>query len=216
MPTIKKVNARHQLYCCPKCHGPARFLHFTTGNPEDLRGKCAECGWVGDGKRQPTLELAFVEWQRAVAAEPETQGLDPVQLPMSDAAMIEACARVQGWIDYERDGGNGAYNWYLDPESAPFCRFINKSRYNPLRDGHDAHALAQFLGMKLDYDGVLGPTATTRGSNTTYEVNLRDGFDFGALVGVPDATAGVMAMYRAIVIAAARHYQQGLHLGQAK
>lgn len=213
---LKKVNARHQLYCCPKCHGPAKFVH-TKQNAVDLTGVCAACGWVGDDAvAQPTQILAYAEWQRVVGSMPETEGRTPDQLPMSDAAMVDACARLQGWVDYETDSGEGKDTWYLDAERAPRGLTLRKYDFNPLRSGVQAHALADMLGMKLDYDGVLGPTAKARGSNATYEVNLRDGFDFGALVGVQGVPSGVMAMYRAIVTAAARYYQQGLHVEKAK
>lgn len=208
MSISSKISLRHSAHVCPKCGGPIRLMPNVMSGPSTTSAYCGSCYWKQGDIVSDTELGAITAWNAAVRAESDTKGLPPEALPMSDAAIIDACARVQGWINFPSDGAEGAYTWYKDVERAPFGEYVDMMRYNPIKHSYQANELAFVLRMTLQY-GVDHVTATTP------ELQCR-----GVQVAAPvvkneklsPAEVGGDAMQRAIALAAARHFQHGFHL----
>lgn len=209
MGIVRAISMRHSAYCCPKCSGPIRLMPNVMSGPENHYAYCGSCYWKQWEIVSDTELGAITAWNAEVRKEMDVQGVPPEALPMSDDAIVDACARVQGWINFPSDGAEGAHTWYRNAETAPFCEYIDMMYYNPIKHSHQANELAFALRMILQY-GVAQVTATTPELQAL-------GFQVTAPVGEADAKRSVAevggdAMQRAIATAAARHYQHGFHL----
>ena len=203
------VSMRHCAHCCPKCKGPIRLIVNTVSGPENHTAYCADCGWGHDEVAMADTELAAItNWNNAVRAATDTKGLPPEALPMSESAVIDACARVQGWIDYPSDSGEGAHTWNKDNCKAPFGPYLNKDQFSPLAYAYQANELAFTLRMILQYgeDRVTATTPELQSLGITISMPVEKSVKFGR------TEIGVYAMQRAIAWAAARHFQHGFHL----
>lgn len=208
MGIVRAISMRHSAYCCAKCSGPIRLMPNVMSGPENHYAYCGSCGWKRGDIVSDTELGAITAWNAAVRKAMDVQGVPPEALPMSDAAIVEACARVQGWINFPSDGAEGAHTWYMNAETAPFCECIDMLRYNPIKHSHQANEVAFTLRMILQYD-VAQVTATTPELQAL-------GFSVTVPVAGEEnrsaAEAGGDAMQRAIATVAARHYQHGFHL----
>lgn len=207
MSIARPISMRHTAYCCPKCHGPIRLMPNVMSGPENHYAYCGSCYWMQWKIVSDTALGAITAWNKAVCEESDTKGLPPAALPISDDAIIDACARVQGWVNFPSDGAEGAHTWYFDVDRAPFCECIDQMYYDPIKHAHQASDLAFALRMHLQYD-VDHVTATTPelqclGVHVTAPVEKSD---------KAASAAGSKAMQRAVATAAARHFQHGFHL----
>lgn len=205
LPKISSI--RHTAYCCPTCNGPVKFTALDI-NPtmSGLLCVCSYCTWTPpNAVASGNEEIAIATWNAGVKAQLKTRGR-PSALPIGDDARVEFSARVQGWIDFELSAGDNNL-WYLDAGDAPFGRSIQKLLWDPLNNQEQAQSLAAALNLELTYQhGYVAVTC-----RKLVAAGRKSVVHYDAMFPTRRATEAAKAMNRAIVDAAARYYQLGLH-----
>lgn len=65
--------------------------------------------------------------------------------------LLDATARVQGWVDYPSDSVEQGAIWHLDKDKAPHGRWITKAQWDPLKNSNQALALAALLRLEIHW-----------------------------------------------------------------